>query len=37
MNFVEQLTAISLLIDFLFGVTCGVVGSAAHGSMACAG
>jgi hypothetical protein len=32
MNFVEQLTAISLLIDFLFGVTCGVIGSAAHGS-----
>lgn len=32
MNFIEQLTAISLLIDFLFGVVCGVVGSAAHGS-----
>jgi hypothetical protein len=32
MNFVEQLTAIALLIDFLFGVTCGVIGSAVHGS-----
>lgn len=32
MNFVEQLTAITLLIDFLFGVTCGVIGSAVHGS-----
>jgi hypothetical protein len=32
MNFIEQLTAIALLTDFLFGVTCGVIGSAAHGS-----
>ena len=32
MNFVEQFTAITLLIDFLFGVTCGVIGSATHGS-----
>jgi len=32
MNFIEQLTAIALLIDFLFGVTCGMVASAAHGS-----
>jgi hypothetical protein len=32
MNFIDQLTAIALLIDFLFGVTCGMVGSAAHGS-----
>lgn len=31
-NFVGQLTAISLLIVFLFGVMCGVIGSAAHGS-----
>ncbi len=33
MNFVEQLTAISLLIDFLFGVTFGVVGGAILGSI----
>jgi hypothetical protein len=32
MNFVEQLTAIALLVDFLFGVTLGVIGSAAFGS-----
>jgi hypothetical protein len=32
MNFVEQLTAIALLIDFLLGVTCGMVSSAAHES-----
>ncbi len=32
MNFIEQLTAIALLIDFLLGVTCGIVGSAVHGS-----
>lgn len=31
-NFVEQLSAIALLIDFLAGVLCGVVGSASHGS-----
>jgi hypothetical protein len=33
MNFIEQLTAISLLIDFLFGVTFGVVGGAILGSI----
>lgn len=32
MSFMEQLTALSLLIDFLFGVTCGVIGGAVHGS-----
>jgi hypothetical protein len=32
MNFVEQLTAISILIDFLFGVTFGVVAGAILGS-----
>lgn len=32
MNFVEQLSAIVLLVDFLFGVACGVVGGASHGS-----
>jgi hypothetical protein len=32
MNFIEQLTAVTLLIDFFFGVTCGVIGSAVHGS-----
>jgi hypothetical protein len=32
MNFVEQLTAITILIDFLFGVTFGVVGGAILGS-----
>jgi hypothetical protein len=32
MNFVEQLTAIAILIDFLFGVTFGVVGGAILGS-----
>jgi hypothetical protein len=32
MNFIEQLTAVALLIDFLFGVTCGFIGSAARGS-----
>jgi hypothetical protein len=31
-NFIEQLTAVTLLIDFFFGVTCGVIGSAVHGS-----
>jgi hypothetical protein len=31
-NFVEQLTAIAILIDFLFGVTFGVVGGAILGS-----
>jgi hypothetical protein len=29
---IEQLTAQALLIIFLFGVTCGVVGGAVHGS-----
>jgi hypothetical protein len=32
MQIVEQLTALSLLIVFLFGITCGVVGGAVHGS-----
>lgn len=29
---IEQLSAQGLLIDFLFGITLGVVGSAVHGS-----
>jgi hypothetical protein len=33
MNFIEQLTAVSLLVDFFLGVTFGVVGSAVHGSL----
>ncbi len=33
MNFVEQLTAVALLVDFLLGVTIGVVGGAVHGSL----
>ena len=32
MEIVGQLTALSLLIVFLFGITCGVVGGAVHGS-----
>jgi hypothetical protein len=32
MSFVEQITAITLLVDFLFGVTFGVIGGAVHGS-----
>lgn len=32
MNAIEQLTAISLLVDFLFGVTFGVIGGAAIGA-----
>jgi hypothetical protein len=32
MEAIEQLTAISLLIVFLFGITCGVIGGAVHGS-----
>lgn len=32
MNFIEQLSAIALLVDFLFGVACGVTGGASHGS-----
>jgi hypothetical protein len=32
MNFVEQLTAIAILIDFLFGVTFGIIGVAIIGS-----
>lgn len=32
MNFVEALTAIAILIDFLFGVTFGFVGGARLGS-----
>jgi hypothetical protein len=33
MSFVEQLSAVALLVDFLLGVTFGVVGSAAYGSI----
>jgi hypothetical protein len=33
MNFVEQLTAMALLIDFFLGVTVGIVGSAVRGSL----
>jgi hypothetical protein len=32
MNFIEQLSAIALLVDFLFGLACGVIGGASHGS-----
>lgn len=32
MEIVEQFTAVSLLIVFLFGITVGVVGGAVHGS-----
>jgi hypothetical protein len=32
MEIVEQLTALSLLIVFLFGIACGVIGGAVHGS-----
>ena len=32
MSFIEQLSAIALLIDFLFGVACGVFGSASLAS-----
>lgn len=32
MNFVEQVTALTLLVDFFLGVTFGVVGRAVHGS-----
>jgi hypothetical protein len=32
MSFTEQVTALSFLIDFLFGITFGVVASAVHGS-----
>ena len=32
MSFIEQLTAIALLLDFLFGVTFGIVGSASLAS-----
>jgi hypothetical protein len=33
MNFVEQLTAVTLLVDFFLGVAFGVVGGAVHGSL----
>jgi hypothetical protein len=33
MNFVEQLTAMALLVDFFLGVTVGIVGSAVRGSL----
>jgi hypothetical protein len=29
---IEQLTSLSLLITFLFGITCGVIGGAVRGS-----
>jgi hypothetical protein len=29
---IEQLTSLSLLVVFLFGITCGVVGGAVYGS-----
>jgi hypothetical protein len=32
MNFIEQLTAVALLVDFFLGVSFGVVGGAAYGS-----
>lgn len=32
MSIAEQLAALSLLIDFLFGITFGVIASAVHGS-----
>jgi hypothetical protein len=32
MNVAEQASAIVLLIDFLFGIACGVVGGASRGS-----
>jgi hypothetical protein len=32
MNFVEQVSAVLLLVDFFLGVTCGVIGGAVHGS-----
>jgi hypothetical protein len=32
MSITEQLTALSLLIAFLFGITLGVIGGAVHGS-----
>lgn len=32
MNFLEQLSAITLLVDFLLGVALGMIGAASHGS-----
>jgi hypothetical protein len=32
MSFFEQVSAVAFLVDFFLGVTCGVVGGAAHGS-----
>lgn len=32
MTIFEQLSAIMILIDFLFGVACGVIGGVSHGS-----
>jgi hypothetical protein len=33
MNFIEQLTAVALLVDFFLGVTFGVVWGAVYGSL----
>ena|ERR1700722_15263966 len=33
MNFVDQLSAVALLVDFFLGVTFGVIGGAVHGSV----
>jgi hypothetical protein len=33
MNFIEQLTAVALLVDFFLGLTLGVVWGAVHGSL----
>jgi hypothetical protein len=33
MNFIEQLSAVTLLIVFLFGVAFGMIGGAVHGSL----
>ncbi len=32
MNFVEQLTAVALLVDFFLGVSFGVIGAVVYGS-----
>jgi hypothetical protein len=33
MNFIEQLSAVTLLIAFLFGAALGIVGGTVHGSL----